>query len=390
MAERAKRTDRTSESKSSRDGRSADRSSESAQPGKPTLARLRSELDRIDQSLVALVNRRAEIAQQIGELKRHDCQSVFDPEREKDVLRQAIAANVGPLTNDAVRAIFREVVSGSRAAQTPLRVAYLGPEFTFSHLAAIEGFGQSAELVPVGTIAAVFEEVERGQTQYGVVPMENSTDGRVSDTLECFARSHVRICAGLPLRIHHCLLGIGSRDQVGTVYSKPQPLSQCRNWLARHLPNVALHEVGSTSEAARRAKDDPRAAAVASAQAGVHYGLPVLVQNIEDNAENITRFAVISTRTGDRTGKDKTALMFEIPHQPGALADALAIFKRNRLNMTWLESFPIPGSLGTYLFFLEFAGHQNDSSAKRAIAALAKSASRIEVLGSYAQTEPIG
>jgi chorismate mutase/prephenate dehydratase len=391
MAKQARRRVGKSDGKSPRRGSDADRSSASiSHARKPTLAELRSELDHIDHAIVAAINRRAEVAQQIGELKRDDGRCVFDPERETEVLRQAIAANTGPLNNDAVRAIFRELISGSRAVQSPLRVAYLGPEFTFSHLAAIEGFGQSAELVPVGTIAAVFEEVERGQTQYGVVPMENSTDGRVSDTLECFARSHVRICAGLPLRIHHCLLGIGSRDQVRTVYSKPQPLSQCRNWLARHLPNVTLHEVGSTAEASRRAKEDASAAAVASAQAGVHYGLPVLVQNIEDNAENVTRFAVISTRTGDRTGKDKTALMFEIPHQPGALADALAIFKRNRLNMTWLESFPIPGSLGTYLFFLEFAGHQNDSNAQRAIAALVKSASRIEVLGSYAQTEPIG
>ena len=149
--------------------------------------------------------------------------------------------------------------------------------------------------MPVGTIAAVFEEVERGQAQFGVVPMENSTDGRVSDTLDCFSRSHVRICGELPLRIHHCLLGIGTRDEVRTVYSKPQPLSQCRNWLARHLPNADLREVGSTAEAAKPAKDDPHVAAVASAQAGVNYGLPVLVPNIEDNPDNVTRFAVIST-----------------------------------------------------------------------------------------------
>jgi chorismate mutase/prephenate dehydratase len=297
---------------------------------------------------------------------------------------------MGPLTDDAVRAVFREVISASRAVQGPTRVAYLGPEFTFSHLAAIEGFGQSAELVPVGSIAAVFEEVERGHARYGVVPMENSTDGRVSDTLECFSRSTVRICAGLPLRIHHCLLSVAARDAVQTVYSKPQPLSQCRNWLARHLPNALLREVASTADAARRAKDDPRSAAVASAQAGVNYDLPVLVQNIEDNPDNVTRFAVISTSTAERTGKDKTALMFEIPHQPGALADAMMIFKRSRLNMTWIESYPIPGSLGRYLFFAEFKGHQQDANARRAIAALTKQALRLEVLGSYAETEPIG
>jgi chorismate mutase/prephenate dehydratase len=244
--------------------------------------------------------------------------------------------------------------------------------------------------VPVGTIAAVFEEVERGHAQFGVVPMENSTDGRVSDTLDCFSRSHVRICAELPLRIHHCLLGAGKRDDVRTVYSKPQPLSQCRNWLAKHLPNAELHEVGSSAEAARRAKDDPQVAAVASAQAGVNYGLPVLAANIEDNSDNVTRFAVISTATSPPSGHDKTALMVEIAHEPGALADCMAIFKRNKLNMTWIESFPIPGARGRYLFFVEFVGHEQDRPARRAIETLSKNALRLEVLGSYAQTEPVG
>jgi len=357
---------------------------------KATLADVRRQLDDVDREIVAVINRRAELAQQIGQLKRSESQSVYDPSREADVLRQALANNPGPLSDEAVRAVFREVVSGSRAVQNPVRVAYLGPEFTFSHLAAIEGFGQSAELVPVATIAAVFEEVERGHAQFGVVPMENSTDGRVSDTLECFSHSRVRICAGLPLRIHHCLLGVGARDEVRIVYSKPQPLSQCRNWLARHLPEAELRQTASTADAAKAARNDPQAAAVASAQAGVNYGLPVLVQNIEDNPENVTRFAVISTMTAARTGNDKTAIMFEVAHQPGALADAMMIFKRNRLNMTWIESFPIPGSLGTYLFFVEFVGHEEDANARRAIAALTKKALRLEVLGSYAQAEAIG
>jgi chorismate mutase/prephenate dehydratase len=286
--------------------------------------------------------------------------------------------------------VFRELVSGMRAVQQPLRVAYLGPEFTFSHLAAIERFGQSAELVPVGTIAAVFEEVERGHAEYGMVPMENSTDGRVSDTLECFSHCQARICGELPLRIHHCLLGTGKRDEIQSVYSKPQPLSQCRNWLAKHLPHVALREVASTADAAKRAKHEPNSAAIASYQAGVNYGLPALVENIEDNPDNVTRFAVIATQPAQRTGSDKTALMFEIAHQPGALADAMAIFKRNRLNMTWIESFPIPGSRGRYLFFIEFVGHQAELRARRALATLEKKAVRLEVLGSYAQAEPVG
>jgi chorismate mutase/prephenate dehydratase len=354
------------------------------------LGELRDALDRLDTKILDTLSERAYLVEEIGRCKRQSAEALYDPGREAEVVENAVLANMGPLSTETVQAVFREIVSGCRALQTPLRIAYLGPAFTFSHLAAIERFGQSAELVPVGTIAAVFEEVERRQVQFGVVPMENSTDGRVSDTLECFSRSHVRICGELPLRIHHCLLGIGPREQVTTVYSKPQPLSQCRNWLARHLPQANLVEVASTAEAAKRAKDDPGFAAVASAQAGVNYGLPTLVANIEDNSDNVTRFAVISQSAGIPTGNDKTALMMEIAHQPGALADTLAILKRNQLNMSWIESLPIPRHRGRYLFFLEFEAHESDPPARRALAALRKNAARLEVLGSYAQTEPIG
>jgi chorismate mutase / prephenate dehydratase len=351
---------------------------------------LRRELDQMDREIVAALNRRAEVAQQIGKCKQTEKKCIYDPKREAEVLENTVSNNAGPLPDDAVRAVFRELISAMRAIQAPTRVAYLGPEFTFSHLAAIERFGQSAELVPVGTIAAVFEEVERGQAEFGVVPMENSTDGRVSDTLDCFSRSTARICGELPLRIHHCLMGVGSRDSVSTVYSKPQPLSQCRNWLARHLPHAALREVSSSADAAKQAKGDPHAAAVASAQAAVNYGLPVLAKNIEDQPDNITRFAVIAKDAGPRTGNDKTALMLEIAHKPGALADIMAIFKKNRLNMTWIESFPIPGARGSYLFFIEFVGHPQDLRTRRGLAALGKKAQRVAILGSYAQTEPVG
>ncbi len=357
---------------------------------KQSLAELRGDLDQIDREILDAINRRGAVAQNIGKLKQADGQAVYDGKRESSILQQAVENNAGPLSDETVRAVFRELISGTRAVQTPIRVAYLGPEFTFSHLAAIQKFGQSAELVPVGTIAAVFEEVERGQAQFGVVPMENSTDGRISDTLDCFSRSPVHICGELPLRIHHCLLGVGEREAVRKIYSKPQPLSQCRNWLSRHMPKADLHEVASTADAARRVQDDPTSAAVASAQAAANYELPVLVPNIEDNPDNITRFAIIATTSADRTGKDKTALMFEIAHEPGALADTMAIFKRNRLNMTWIESFPIPGSRGRYLFFVEFVGHQSEPQSRRAISTVKKKSLRLEVLGSYAQTEPVG
>jgi chorismate mutase/prephenate dehydratase len=371
-------------------GRSGSEVAGSAPVGSHSVSSFRNELDQIDREILAAINRRGAVAQKIGQLKQADGQSVYDVQRESKILQQTVANNSGPLGDEAVRAVFRELISGTRAVQTPIRVAYLGPEFTFSHLAAIQKFGQSAELVPVGTIAAVFEEVERGQAQFGVVPMENSTDGRISDTLDCFSRSPVHICGELPLRIHHCLLGIGDRDTVRKIYSKPQPLSQCRNWLSRHMPTAELHEVASTADAARRVKDDATSAAVASAQAAANYELPVLVPNIEDNPDNVTRFAIIATTSGDRTGNDKTALMLEIAHKPGALADTMNIFKRNRLNMSWIESFPIPGSRGRYLFFVEFEAHQDDPPARRAISTLTKKSLRLEVLGSYAQTEPVG
>ncbi|MCC7476701.1 MAG: prephenate dehydratase [Pirellulales bacterium] len=356
----------------------------------PKVSELRRELEAVDREILAAINRRGELARQIGHAKQAEEAPLYDPGQEAAVLDRATASNTGPLPEESVRVLFRELVSATRALQTPIRVAYLGPEFTFSHLAAIERFGQSVELVPVGTIAAVFEEVQRGQVEYGVVPMENSTDGRVTDTLEGFSRSTVRICGELPLRIHHCLLGVGSRDAIRTICSKPQPLSQCRNWLAKHLPQATLAEVGSTATAVQQAKGESHAAAIASRQAGVHYGLPCLVENIEDNTDNITRFAMISRHSGSKTGNDKTALMVEIAHRPGALADAMTIFKRNKLNMTWIESFPIPGQLGRYLFFIAFEGHQDDPRARRAIEALASQSLRLTVLGSYAQTDPVG
>ncbi len=278
-----------------------------------------------------------------------------------------------------------------RAVQTPMRVAYLGPEFTFSHLAAIERFGQSPSWCRSARSPPCSKKSSAARRSSASCRWKTPPTAACRDTLDCFSRSHVRICGELPLRIHHCLLGIGTRDDVRTVYSKPQPLSQCRNWLARHLPNADLHEVGSTAEAARRAKDDPTVGRrrqrpgrrqLRPAGAGAeHRRQPGQRHPLRRHfADNIA----------DRTGHDKTALMVEIAHQPGALADAMAIFKRNRLNMTWIESFPIPGGRGRYLFFVEFVGHQSEPPARRAIATLAKKSLRLEVLGSYAQTEPVG
>ena len=356
-----------------------------------TLAQMRSTIDRVDREIVKLLNERAKIARQIGEFKRAEGHLLYNPLREEQLLDRVSESSKGPLDDRCVRAVFRELISGSRALVTPIRVAYLGPPYSYSHLAAIERFGQSAELVPVATIAAVFEDVDCGQTDFGLVPIENSTDGRVVDTLDMLAKLPVRICGEVQLRIHHNLLGKCTRAEIQEVYSKPQALSQCRNWLAKHLPSARVVEMTSTAAAAKLAAEKPGVAAIASRQAAVNYGLDVIAANIEDNKNNITRFAVTGDQEAPRTGKDKTSVVFQIEHRSGALAEAMAIFKRNRLNLTWIESFPIAhtGTDSEYLFFVEMEGHQKDAKIKRAVDSLGRKAVRLEILGSYARTDPI-
>ncbi len=358
--------------------------------GDPGLAGLRTQIDRLDRELVSLMNQRADLARQIGQLKASAGQETYDPAREEIVLERVTSSNQGPLSSDSLKAIYRELISGSRAIEQRIRVAHLGPAWTYSHLAALNRFGSSVDFVPVASISAAFEEVHAGHSHYGVVPLENSTDGRIADTLDNFSRLPVKICAEVPLRIHHILLATCDRSAIQEVYSRPQALSQCRNWLARHLPSARLIEVTSTSTAAEAAARKPNAAAIASRQAGVHYGLDVLAEDIEDVAGNTTRFAVIGHADAKRTGKDKTSIMFEIEHRPGGLADALSIPKKQRLNLTWIESFPLPGEERGYVFFVELEGHREDLRVRRAIAALEKRCKRVVVLGSYAAAASVG
>ncbi len=360
----------------------------SARGRKPTLASLRKRIDRLDRQILALMNERGGLAHQIGQLKDAVGQTIYAPGREEEVLARVAKLSKGPLSEQCIRAVFREIISGSRAIEKMLRVAFLGPLYSYSHLAAIHRFGQTVEFLPVGTIGSVFEEVDRGLADYGLVPLENSTDGRIADTLDNFRRHGVRVCAEVQLIIHHNLLGKGQRSDVKEVYSRPQALSQCRRWLSTHLPIARTCEVASTSTAAQLAADKPDAAAIASVQAGTHYGLNVLAANIEDNQDNLTRFAVISHHEAARSGADKTALMFQLEHRPGSLADATAIFKRHRVNLCWIESFPIGEAEGGYLFFIELEGHQQDTRVRRAIESLRKKSVLLEILGSYAQSAP--
>lgn len=348
--------------------------------------KLLAKIEQQDAGLVKQLNKRAADAAKLLSIDGESPSAAADAQRIEDLVKRSD----GPLSNDALRAALRELMSGCRRLGRATQVSYLGPEYSYSYLAALERFGQTADLVPVGTIEAAFDEVAEGNSDFAVVPLENSTDGRIVDTFHMFTQVKLRICGEVRLKIHHNLLGKGPRSKIKKVCSKPQALSQCRVWLNAHLPDAEWVSTSSTTAAAEMAANDATLAAVASRQAGVNNGLEVLAESIEDNPENVTRFAVLGNESGPRTGNDKTALYFQVLHNAGALADVLMIFKRNKLNMTWIESFPLPGKPSEYFFFAEVQGHEGELKLRKALAALKKKTHVIKVLGSYAATEAIG
>jgi chorismate mutase/prephenate dehydratase len=349
------------------------------------LASLRGQIDKLDLHILELLNKRAGIAAQIGKVKADQGGEIFSAAREEEVLANVLGAHEGPLDTVTVRAIFRELISGSRAIQKQQKIAYLGPEYSYSHLAALQRFGEASAYNRTANIAAVFEEVVRKHADFGVVPLENSTDGRIVDTLDMFIRfpEQVKICSEIRLRVRHHLLANCPQSEVRRVYSKAQALSQCRNWLSKNLPQATLHEVASTADAATLVQTVPNVAAIASREAAVRYGIGVLAQNIADSPFNETRFAVIGANDSARTGNDKTAAMFQISHTSGALADVLLVFKANKINLTWIESFPYREVKGEYVFFVDFEGHREDPRVKKALAALGEVCDSITVLGSF-------
>jgi chorismate mutase / prephenate dehydratase len=262
-------------------------------------------------------------------------------------------------------------------------IAYLGPPYSYSYSAAANYFGAIDDLIPVHSITAVFEEINRGQSKYGVVPIENSTDGRIVDTLNMFIKSPVRICGEILLPIHHNLLANCKREEIREVHSKPQALSQCRQWLSSHLPHARWVEQASTAVAAKIASTTPFTAAVASREAAIFEGLDIVAESIEDNPNNITRFAILGNEDVPPTGSDKTSLLFQVPHQPGALADVMVLFRDNGLNLTWIESFPVPGKANEYFFFVELEGHRLKPELQRALTLLSAKSLRMNFLGSY-------
>jgi chorismate mutase/prephenate dehydratase len=345
---------------------------------------LRQKIDQIDAKVVNLLNDRAALALRIGRSKSLNSQEVYVPHREKEVLERITELNRGPLPARAVRAIFREIISGCRALEAPLQVAFFGAEATYTHLAAREKFGASANLFPTASIAEVFQSVSQERAAYGVVPIENSTEGVVAHTLDLLVESDLKIAAEIFLEIHHNLLSrSGNAADVKKIVSHPQALAQCRNWLASHFPSVPVEEVASTAHAAIRASQDGSLAAISSAMAKEVYDLRIVAANIEDQSTNITRFVVIGKSGSRPSGDDKTSLVFSVKDRPGVLHRMLQPFARRRINLTKIESRPIKNKPWEYMFFLDLRGHCEEKAVGRAIAALEKNCLFLKILGSY-------
>jgi chorismate mutase/prephenate dehydratase len=346
------------------------------------LARHRAAIDALDAELLARLNARAAHAQAIGALKAGA--AAYRPEREAQVLARLIAANPGPLPDEAVAAIFRQAMSACLALEQTLRVAYLGPPGTYSHDAVAKHFGQSVDMLPCATIDEVFRAAESGATDHAVVPVENSTEGAVGRTLDLMFQTPLTICGEVRLRIRQNLLSTAaSMADVERVYSHVQSLAQCAQWLARHLPGAAQVAVGSNAEAARLAAAEPRAAAIAGGNAATIYELDVLASHIEDVPNNTTRFWVLGRNRVPPSGHDETSLVMSAPNRPGAMHSLLEPFATHGVSMTRLESRPARTGLWEYLFYVDLAGHETDPAVAGALSELRKKAPMIKILGSY-------
>ena len=348
-----------------------------------TLEELRKRIDELDARIVQVINERAELARQIGRLKAESRDSVYKPQREQAVYEHAVASNDGPLGNDAVRAIFREIMSGCIALERPLTIAYLGPAGTFTHWAARSKFGDAVCYEPANTLDEVFGEVERKRADYGVVPVENSTEGGIRETLARFLDSPLKVCAEIVYEIHHCLLADCPMKDVRKIYSKGTVFGQTRAWLREHMPGVEQVETSSTSRAAELAAAEKSAAAIGHRELAAVHGLSVLFENIEDCTHNVTRFFVLGAHASDPTGDDKTALLCSVKDEIGALHDLLASFKRHGINMTRIESFPSPRAAWQYHFFIDFEGHADDAGTRAALEDMAAQCESFKVLGTF-------
>ncbi len=365
------------------------------------LKKLRTQIDRLDTRLVNLLNERAAAVVEIGKLKRGSGTPIYAPHREQEVLARALAANQGPLPDRTIEGIYREMMSGSFALEQPLRIGYLGPPGSQSHVAAVKQFGSSVEYDDLHEIGGVFTEVRRGHVNYGLVPIENSTGGGIAEAMDAFtsAAGDLWIYAEVQISIHHALLANCPPAQIRRVYSKPEVFAQCRHWLSQQLPKAELIPAASSSRAAQIAADenakaaeighDPTTAAIGTSLAGEMYGLKTLFPRIEDNPNNITRFLVLSKEQARRTGDDKTSVMFTTDDRPGALVEVLGVFHNAGINLSHLDKRPSGHENWTYTFFADAEGHIEDDSMKTALARVKAHCKHMSILGSYPRSKRI-
>lgn len=348
------------------------------------LVELRDEIDAIDDEILSLLNRRASAVLEVGRIKSRENLRFYVPEREVEILRRLTAANPGPFPGEALKAIFREIISASLSLEKPLSVAFLGPQATFTHQACLRHFGESAVYHPQINVSEVFEAVARGASDFGVVPIENSSEGIVSHTLDMFVDHNLLICGEIMVEVSQDLLSVtGDLSHVRKVYSHPHALAQCRVWLERNLREVPVFDVESTARAAELAKDDPSAAAVAGEAAARIYALKTIRKRIQDNPNNFTRFLIVGKIAPRRTGNDKTSILFSARDEVGALYLMLEPFARNKVNLTKIESRPVKKKVWEYLFFLDMEGHITDEPIAGALNELKLRAQQLKILGSY-------
>ena len=348
----------------------------------------RDSIDHIDSEIVALLNKRLELASAIGAIKEKSGAEIYDPAREALVFQKLAQLNQGPLTQKALEAIYREVISASIALEKELVVAFLGPEATYTHQAVLKNFGASLKTSAMKTIQDVFASVESGECAYGVVPIENSTEGAVFHSMDQLVESDLKICAQVYLPIEHCLISKSSLDSVKEVHSKDQALGQCREWLRRNLPNATLVETNSTASAVQVASERSEVAAIASALSADLYAMPILEKSIQDKANNVTRFLVVGNNTVKRVGdgKDKTSLVISLKDQAGALEKALMPFAKRGINLSKIESRPSRKKAWDYVFFIDLIGHIEDTLVQEAVEELKACTSFVKWLGSYPNT----
>lgn len=352
-----------------------------------SIAEHRKAIDHLDEQIVALLNERTRHVLEIGAIKLKAGEEIYAPHRELAVLQRICKLNSGPMSDDSLRAIYREVMSSALALEKSLTIAYLGPEATFTHQAAIRRFGSSLHYSAQKTIADVFAEVSLNRADYGVVPVENSTEGIVTHTLDMFVDSSLKMVAQIVLPVQHCLLSNHKRSQIKRLFAHPQSLGQCRSWVQNNLPGAEIIETSSNARSAELAKAGKNAAAIAGVIAAERYGLQILESDIQDNSSNATRFLVLGRQCSPATGHDRTSLMISINDRVGALHRALAIFRRYTINMTKIESRPSKRKAWEYFFFVDCDGHSSDKKVAKAIVDLEQQCAFVKVLGSYPNSE---